>query len=188
MHQNIQLIRINVCHLAVIFKYGVLRSPMLGERWVLAGWDLNQPKAHQGLPNTSEYKVLLYLPSFGLNSNVMLWPHPNYTPILGVAVDPVVRVENGTNRNAVYTFDFCAHYRPIWDRLATIHNATDRQTDRQGDGNRLCYSIGGTKIQICQEWQNVLQLNPMEKCDLHIFHLSRKSHSPGMISLAKFTT
>ena len=41
---------------------------------VLAGWDyLHHLKAHPRLPNTSQNKVLLYLPTFGRNSNVKFW-------------------------------------------------------------------------------------------------------------------
>ena len=50
-------------------------------------------------------------------------------------------VKNGANRNVVHTllFDVYTHYRPILHRLATIHNAVDRQIEV----GRLCYSIGG---------------------------------------------
>ena len=46
-------------------KEGVLRSLILGVRVGLAGWDSHQSKAHPRL-------VLLYLPPFGRNSNVMI--------------------------------------------------------------------------------------------------------------------
>ena len=38
----------------------------------LRGRELRPPKDHPRLPNTSHYKVLLYPPPFGRNSNVML--------------------------------------------------------------------------------------------------------------------
>ena len=42
-------------------------------------------------------------------------------------------VETGANRNVVRTFlvDFYTHNRSILRHLATIYNATDRETDRQ---------------------------------------------------------
>ena len=54
-------------------------------------------------------------------------------------------IENGTNRNLVLTFifDFNTHYRTILDRLATMHNAADRQPDRAMAIGRPCYSISG---------------------------------------------
>ena len=76
------------CHICHRFwcnlKEGVLRSPILGFRGVLAGWDLHQSKAHRGLPNTSQYNVLLYLPPFGRNYNVKLCPLPQFDPIWGL--------------------------------------------------------------------------------------------------------
>ena len=110
-------------------KGGALNSPILEVGEVLGRWDLYQSKAHPRLPNTSHYKILLYLPPFGGNSNVKLWSQFAASPVLGLRVD--LGVENGTNRNVVLTFlfDFCTHYWSILDRLATIHNATDGQSD-----------------------------------------------------------
>ena len=68
-----------ICYrLAVIYR-GVLNSPILGVTVVLAGWDLHQSKTHPRLPSPCQYKVLLYLPPFGLKSNVNFWPS-NLTP------------------------------------------------------------------------------------------------------------
>ena len=41
---------------------GVVRSPILGFKGVLVGWDSHQSKADPRLPNCCQYKVLLYLP------------------------------------------------------------------------------------------------------------------------------
>ena len=48
------------------------RSPILDFRVVLGRWDLYQSKAHPQFPNTSQYKVLLYLLPLGRNSNAKL--------------------------------------------------------------------------------------------------------------------
>ena len=52
-------------------------------------------------------------------------------------------------------------YRPVLHRLVPIHNAADRQTDRQIDRamaiGRLCYSIGDLKNAIQRfEWRFAL--------------------------------
>ena len=39
------------------FKWGVLRSPILGVMGVLGRWDLYQSTAHTQLPHTSQNKV-----------------------------------------------------------------------------------------------------------------------------------
>ena len=60
------------------YKVGVLRSQFLG----LGRWDLYQLKAHSRLSITSQYKRLRYLPLFGWNSNVKLWPQCAPPPLL----------------------------------------------------------------------------------------------------------
>ena len=69
--------------------------------------------------------------AFFLYSDIKLCS-PNWTPRLW-GLGWTQGVKNGTNRNFVPTFlfDFWTHCRPIFHRLATIHNAPDRQTDRQ---------------------------------------------------------
>ena len=59
-------------------------------------------------------------------------------------------VDNGTNRHLVPTFlfDLYTHYRPVLHRVATLHNAADRQTDRSLAIGRLCYSIDGLKTTV----------------------------------------
>ena len=55
------------------FEGGVLGDPQFGGfglLGVVTGRELRQLKAHPRLPNTSQYKVLLYLLPFGRNSNV----------------------------------------------------------------------------------------------------------------------
>ena len=56
-------------------------------------------------------------------------PHPNSITVLGVMVD--LGAENGANRNVVtiFFFYFYTQLRPIWHRLATIHNVEYRQTE-----------------------------------------------------------
>ena len=121
--------------LDVIYR-GVLRSQILGVRVVLAGWDFHQSKAHpRWLPNTCHYKVLLYLPPFGRNSNVRFWPTIR-PPIWGVR--GTWGVENGTNRNLVPTFiiDFYTYYTciscTVWPQYTTRQTA-DRQTDERSE-------------------------------------------------------
>ena len=95
-------------------------TPFWGLGGVLAVWDSHQSKAQPRLPNTFQYIVLLYLPPFGCNSNIKLWP---LTQLGG---------QCGPRRHLVPTFlfDFCTHYRPILHRLAIMRNAGDRQSDR----------------------------------------------------------
>ena len=45
-----------------------------------------------------------------------------------------------------FPFDFYTHDRPILHRLATIHDAADRKTDRAMAIGHLYYSIGGLQI------------------------------------------
>ena len=50
-----------------------------------------------------------------------------------------VRVDLGDeNVIPTFLFDFHTHNNPILHRLATIHNAADRQTDREA-----AYAVGG---------------------------------------------
>ena len=67
------------------FERGVLRSPILSGKGLLGGGgrDLYQSKAHPRLPNTSQYKVLLNLPTFIWNSNVKLCSQIRPFPRLG---------------------------------------------------------------------------------------------------------
>ena len=96
-----------------------------------------------------QYKVVLYLPPFGRNSNANLWP-PYSTPFFGGGEDRVDLGggENCTNINLVpmFLFDFYTHYGHILHRLVIIHNAEDRQSDRTMAIGRLRYSIGGLKM------------------------------------------
>ena len=59
-------------------------------------------------------------------------------------------VENGSsNRNvdSTFLFDIYTRYLPILHRLATVHNAVDRQTTDRAIGiGRICSSIGGLII------------------------------------------
>ena len=74
---------------------------------------------------------------------------PQFSPMLsGLTREGI---ETGANRKVdpTFLFDFYTHHTPILHRLAAMHNAADRQTDRQtravGIG-RLCISIGGVKL------------------------------------------
>ena len=90
--------------------------------------------------NAYHFKVFLYLLPFGRNSNIKFWPPPQFDTHLWVRMD--LGVENGTNRNIVPTFlfEFYTHRGSILHRLATIHNAADRQpTDRAMGKDRRCY-------------------------------------------------
>ena len=70
-------------------------------------------------------EVLLCLPSFGMNSNVKLWPRISTSAWGGGLVRLGGGDENCANLNILPTFlfDFLTHYRPILRHLATIHNA-----------------------------------------------------------------
>ena len=112
-----------------------MRASILGVRGELAPWDLHQSKAHPRFPNTSKYKVLLYLPPYGRNSDVKLGPHQ---------FDPPLGWLGWTNGSKMVPFEISSPHscRPILHRLATVHNAADRHdyrrktTDRQSDRNR----------------------------------------------------
>ena len=124
------------------FKAGVLRSQILRVMGVLVRWDLHQSKARPRLPTASQYKVLLYLPPFG--PNVKLWPQ--FRPPFGGWGQVGCRGRKWYYLNVVVTFLFDFYRRPIFHRLAIIHNAADRQTDIAMAIGRLNYSIGGLKL------------------------------------------
>ena len=70
----------SICNRLAVIQRGSFGYPQFrGIRGALSGWRLCQSKAHPRLPNSSQYKVLLYLPPFGRNSNVKL-RSPNSTP------------------------------------------------------------------------------------------------------------
>ena len=80
-------------------------------------------------PTTSHtfqhHKVLFYF------RRVAGIPMSNYAPTIrppGWGLEWTLGVENGTSQNVepTFLFDLHAHYRPIWHRLTTIHNAADR--------------------------------------------------------------
>ena len=66
----------SICYrLAIIWKGSCWDLQFVfGGVGVLGDRDLYQSKAHPRLPNTSQYKVLLYLLQFGRNYIVKLWP------------------------------------------------------------------------------------------------------------------
>ena len=93
----------------------------MGVKAVLAGWDLHQSKSHPRLPNTSQYKGLLYLPPFCRNSNVKLLIRPlppNPTSVWGLRWtwgSKMVPIEISTPHS----------YSTSIHTLGTIHNAAD---------------------------------------------------------------
>ena len=54
----------SICYRLAVIISGSFEIPILGGRGVFAGWDLHQSKAHPRFTNTSQDKVLLYLPPF----------------------------------------------------------------------------------------------------------------------------
>ena len=58
--------------LALIWR-GEFWDPQFGG---LAGWDSHQPKTYPQLPNTSQYKLLCYMPPFGCNLKREFWGPP----------------------------------------------------------------------------------------------------------------
>ena len=83
----------------------------------VVGRELSQLKGHQWLPNSSQRKVLQYLPPFGHSS--MSKYGPNYSPVPSKAVD----------RN--FIFDF---YATPYAYLAPFSHSAQR--NRQSDWNR----------------------------------------------------
>ena len=73
----------------------------------LEGLKVSQAKAHPRFPSSSQYKVLLYLPQFGWNSNVKFRP----PPLVGGGGWINLQGENGINRNLnpTFLFEFYAH-------------------------------------------------------------------------------
>ena len=132
----------------------------------------NRKLTHPRLPNTSQYKVLLYRSPLVRNSSVKFSP-----PFGGLRW--TCGVENGTNRNLVPTllFDFYTHYRPILHLLATIHNVADRQTDRAISIGRLCYNIGGPKKMTTADF---MEIGEIADCRLVTFDFENVTLSVTM--------
>ena len=117
-------------HLLPFGRYlngGVLRSPILGFRGVLAGWDSHQSKAHPRLPNTCQHKVLLYLPPIGRNSNLA-----NSSPIGGLGGpwgSTTVPIQiSSPHSHSTYIHTICLSCT-VWPQYTT--RRTDRQRDRR---------------------------------------------------------
>ena len=110
----------------------------------LAGCGLYQPRAHPRFPNTSQYKILLYLQPYGRNSNVTLW-YPIRPVFQGVGA---VRVDLEGRK---WYQSKCHPHIPI-RVLYTLHAYLapfdhDTQSSRQMIGlGRLCHRIGGLQI------------------------------------------
>ena len=67
----------------------------------------------------------------------------------------MVPIEISSYRYLLLNID--THYRPILHRLAIIHNAADRQTDRAMANGRLCYRIGGLKTEEVERTKTALK-------------------------------
>ena len=132
--------------LAVI-KRGLFEIQILGVGGVLACWDVYQSKAHPRLPNISQCKVLLYLPPFGWNFNVKLWPTNSTHRFEGECGPRWLKMVPIEMLSPIFLFDFihtlglsCS----VWPQYTT------QQTDRVIGIGRLCYCIGG----LINEWTN----------------------------------
>ena len=122
--------------------------PNFEVRGVLAGWDAHQTKAHPRLPNTSQYNVLLYLPTFGRNSNIKLDP-PIRPLIWGVRVDIGGRKWYQLTSHPhipIRLINTLGLYCTVWPPYI-MRDAANRQTDRARAMaiGRLRYIIGGLK-------------------------------------------
>ena len=133
---------------------------------VLAGWAWHESKAYPWLPNTSQYKVLLYLLPFGRNSDVkLLTPQFDLTPHLEGGVDL------GDRR--WYQSKSRFHIL-IWllYTLTPFGHSTQRgkQTDRAIGKGRLCYSIGGPKAMSSAVHGSGQKIIRLSERDGNLFH------------------
>ena len=97
--------------------------------------------------HTFQYKVFLYVRGAAKISDKLHCARLRHT------VWAEGRVAPGSRRCTSRNVDLCwvyAHYRSILQRLAIIHNAADRQTDRQSDSLMLCYGNGIHHSQLSQ--------------------------------------
>ena len=76
----------SMCYFLAVIWRGNFGGLQICGVWGVKGRELRQSKGRQRLPDTAQYKVLLYLQPFGRNYfNVKLWP-PNSTPYSGGGV------------------------------------------------------------------------------------------------------
>ena len=112
----------------------VLRSPILFDQGSASSSKVVSIESPPITPIASQYKVLLYLPLFGRNSNVKLWPSI-FDPYMGVKVD--------LGGRKFYQLKFWAHI-PIWPLCTVWPQYT---TDRHSDRNRPVWSWSRFAVQ-----------------------------------------
>ena len=107
---------------------GSFEIPNFGVKGVLERWDLYKSRAHPRLPNASQIKNVLYLPSF--RNSMSNYPSPHFDPLFGVRVDL-----GGSKMVPVEMSSHIPHVRLLWDYLAPFGHNTQRgrQTTEQSD-------------------------------------------------------
>ena len=127
----------------------VPRGKELGKNYGVGSWVNRKPTHDFPIP---------FNKSFALSADV--WPEfqcqiiartQTRPPLGGRGLRWTHGVKNGIpiemSSPHSFLFDFYMPYRPILPRLATIHNAANRQTTERAIGiGRLCYSIGSLKM------------------------------------------
>ena len=111
-------------------------------------------------PNKKSSQIMGLRPPFGRNSNVKFLS-PIQPPLFG-RLEWTHGVENGTNRNLgpTFLFDVYIHYWLVLHRLATIHNAADREKTQKNGLESINEIIGDLAVNWGHLNTPVMQLMP----------------------------